>query len=98
VSPFKLTPNRGILAFGDMQLPLEALMTTNSIPRILLTGVYDDASLQVVLGVGTPVLARARQMGELRSTRKGRRVLYLGEWVLDWLRSDGQRREPPHEG
>jgi hypothetical protein len=68
-------------------------MTATTIPSILSTGIYDDAALRAVLGIGAPVLARARHRGELRCTRKGRRVLYLGEWVLEWLRSDGQLRE-----
>jgi hypothetical protein len=80
-----------------MHLPLEAPMAT-TIPSILPTGIYDDTSLQSVLGIGAPVLAHARRMGELRCTRKGRRVLYLGEWILDWLRSDGRRRVGSHEG
>ncbi len=50
--------------------------------------VYDDAALSVALGVGAESLARARQAGELRHARKGRRILYLGQWILDWLEHD----------
>jgi hypothetical protein len=55
------------------------------------TGIYDDPLLCDLLGVGAQTLARARRSGELRYTRKGQRVLYLGEWVLEWLRAEVRR-------
>jgi hypothetical protein len=54
-------------------------------------GIYDDALLCDLLGVGAQTLARARRSGELRCARKGQRILYLGEWVLEWLRAEGRR-------
>ena len=50
--------------------------------------VYDDPALSVAIGVGAESLARARQSGDLRHTRKGRRILYLGQWIMDWLERD----------
>ena len=50
--------------------------------------VYDDSALSVALGVSAESLARARRAGVLRYTRKGRRILYLGQWILDWLDHD----------
>ena len=50
--------------------------------------VYDDSALSVALGVSAESLARARQTGDLRHTRKGRRILYLGQWILEWLERD----------
>ena len=47
--------------------------------------IYDDGSLVLMLDVSTATLARARRDGRLRYTRQGRRVLYLGQWILDWL-------------
>jgi hypothetical protein len=61
-----------------------------TIPCIVSSGVYDDVSLYTELGVSAQVLARARRDGELRFTRKGQRVLYLGQWVLDWLANEQQ--------
>jgi hypothetical protein len=55
------------------------------------TAVYDDGALYCSLGLTTATLARARRSGRLRFSRQGKRVLYLGEWVMDWLRSDGKR-------
>ena len=52
------------------------------------TGVYDDAALVLGLGLTHATLARARRDGRLRFSRKGRRVLYLGQWVLNWLAAD----------
>jgi hypothetical protein len=48
--------------------------------------VYTGDQLSSMLDVSEATLAEARRSGALRATRKGRRVLYLGEWVLDWLR------------
>ena len=50
--------------------------------------VYDDSSLEVAIGIGSATLARARKSGDLRYTRKGSRILYLGQWIMDWLESD----------
>ena len=50
--------------------------------------VYDDAALQLSLGVSADALAGARKAGTLKFTRKGRRILYLGQWILDWLEAD----------
>ena len=50
--------------------------------------VYDDSALSVAFGVSAESLARARHAGDLRHTRKGRRILYLGQWILDWLERD----------
>jgi hypothetical protein len=52
------------------------------------TAVYDGSSLSASLGIGAKALSRARQAGDLRFTRKGRRILYLGQWILDWLEHD----------
>jgi hypothetical protein len=55
--------------------------------------VYSSTQLSDMLDVSETTLAEARRSGALRATKKGRRVLYLGEWVLDWLRSDDLGRE-----
>jgi hypothetical protein len=59
--------------------------------------VYDDGALYCSFGLSAAALARARRSGHLRYTRQGNRVLYLGEWVTEWLRSDGERRGVSHE-
>jgi hypothetical protein len=50
--------------------------------------VYDDDLLYALLGVTSQTLKKARQGKELRFARKGQRVLYLGQWILDWLNAD----------
>lgn len=50
------------------------------------TGVYSTDDLCAMLDVSPETLAYARRLGELKATRKGRRIIYLGEWVLAWLR------------
>jgi hypothetical protein len=47
--------------------------------------VYDDGSLHVALGLTDATLAAARRSGTLRYSRQGKRVLYLGRWILEWL-------------
>jgi hypothetical protein len=56
--------------------------------RIDPHGVYDDGAVLLGLGIPTATLARARRAGRLRYTRQGKRVLYLGQWLLDWLAND----------
>jgi hypothetical protein len=60
-------------------------------------GVYDSAALYALLEVSGATLARARREGRLRYTRQGRRVLYLGSWVLAWLEAEA-RQEVAHAG
>lgn len=67
----------------------------NSALTIDPTGVYDDGTLVLALGLTHATLARARREGRLRYTRKGRRVLYLGRWLLAWLEHADERREVP---
>ena len=61
-----------------------------SVVRIDPTGIYDDGALRHELGLAHAAVNRARRTGRLRFTRQGHRVLYLGQWVLDWLQADGQ--------
>lgn len=55
------------------------------------SGVYDDGSIHLALAIPSKTLAHARRSGKLRFTRKGRRVLYLGKWILDWLEMDSKK-------
>jgi hypothetical protein len=59
-------------------------MATSAI-HIDPAGIYDDVRLYDALEVSAAILGRARRDGRLRYTRQGRRILYLGRWVLDWL-------------
>lgn len=49
------------------------------------TAIYDDGALVLALGLTHATLLRARRDGDLRYTRKGKRVLYLGRWVVEWM-------------
>jgi len=46
---------------------------------------YDDVWLKLTLGVPYNTSKRARQAGQLRSTRRGGRILFRGSWVEEWL-------------
>ncbi len=54
--------------------------------------VYDDGAIVLTLDVPSTTLARARRTGRLRYARAGRRIFYLGQWVIDWLQTDANRR------
>jgi hypothetical protein len=54
-------------------------------------GVYDDGALYMALGLPPATLAQARRSGSLRFSRKGKRIFYLGEWVLDWIRDESSK-------
>ena len=58
--------------------------------RIEPDAVYDDGVLNVTLGLSPTAVSRARREGRLRHVREGKRVLYLGEWVISWLKAEGQ--------
>jgi hypothetical protein len=55
------------------------------------TAIYDDGAISLALKVPLATLARARRNGQLRYSRKGRRVLYLGAWILAWVQADDSR-------
>ncbi len=52
--------------------------------------IYDDGALVLTLGLTHAAIARARRRGGLRHIRNGRRILYRGSWIIDWLESDAQ--------
>jgi hypothetical protein len=54
--------------------------------------IYDDGSLYCLLGLSSSTLTRARRSGLLRFTKQGKRILYLGSWVHEWLASDSHSR------
>jgi excisionase family DNA binding protein len=64
-------------------------------PTIEPHGIYTVGQLGALLDVSEATLVKARRSGALRATKKGRRVLFLGESVLEWLRSDGGDVDAP---
>ena len=65
--------------------------------RIDPDGFYDDGVLWTELGLSQATLSRARREGCLRFALAGKRILYRGVWVIDWLvgESEGPKgREP----
>jgi hypothetical protein len=56
---------------------------------------YSEEQLDRMLGIPAAI-DRARKAGELRHTRKGHGVFFLGQWVRDWLldtATDAPRQE-----
>lgn len=58
--------------------------------RIDPAALYDEGAMSQA-GIPGTALRRARQSGKLRFTRQGRRILYLGQWILDWLKVDSEK-------
>lgn len=61
--------------------------------NIDLDTIYDDGALVLALGITHATLTRARRSGTLRFTRKGKQVLYRGQWIINWIEKD-----EPQEG
>jgi hypothetical protein len=55
--------------------------------------VYDDGTIRQTLGLTDATLAAGRRAGTLRYVRRGKRTLYLGRWILEWLEMTTPRRE-----
>ena len=53
-------------------------------------GIYYDGTLVLALDLTHAALNRARRSGQLRFTRQGRRILYRGKWIIDWLEQSAQ--------
>jgi hypothetical protein len=60
--------------------------------------VFDDGALYQTLGLTETALATARRAGTLRYARQGKRILYLGKWVLTWLESTAAPPPPSPAG
>jgi hypothetical protein len=54
---------------------------------IVATAVYDEALLHCNFGLPYASLAKARRDGSLRHVVVGKRILFLGSWLLDWFES-----------
>lgn len=52
--------------------------------------IYDEGSIALAMDLPLATLARARREGRLRFARKGRRVFFFGQWVIDWIKESGQ--------
>jgi hypothetical protein len=57
---------------------------------------YDDGTLQLTAGLSLTALAKARRSGRLRFAKQGNRVLYLGQWILDWLEAESRQEVTTH--
>lgn len=61
-------------------------------------GIYTDATLRLSLGLTGNATSRARREGRLRFSRQGRRVLYRGKWIIDWLEQDAHAQAAARGG
>lgn len=65
--------------------------------------IYDESAVRTALGLTEHALRRGRSREGLRSSRRGRKRFYRGEWILAWLSGgvavpdqSGIRREAAH--
>ncbi len=75
-------------------------MALPSIPptRIEREAIYSDGAARLLLNVTEGVTARARRGGTLRYARVGRRILYLGSWLLAWIERASEPAPQPPDG
>jgi len=52
--------------------------------------IYDEGAVSLALDIPLSTLERARREGRLRFTRKGRRVFFVGRWLLEWFASEAE--------
>jgi len=69
-------------------------MITTGTVRIEPDGLYDDGDLYRMKGIPSSTMSKARGARHIRYTRKGNRILYLGQWIIDWLKRDAVGGEP----
>jgi hypothetical protein len=51
-------------------------------------GIYAENAVARALGIPLGTLREARRSRRLRFSRKGKRVLFLGQWLIDWMQDD----------
>lgn len=51
---------------------------------------YFEPTVCHILGVTSAVLADARTDGRLRASKVGRRRLYKGAWLKEWIEASGE--------
>ncbi len=56
--------------------------------HILTDAFYAEDLIRRSLGLNASMLAKARKAGELKYAKRGKRVLYRGDWLRDWLEAD----------
>jgi hypothetical protein len=61
-------------------------------PTIHPDSIYLDGNVRLLLGLPSSTLARARRNRALKFTKQGHKILYRGQWLLDWLEADARQR------
>lgn len=51
---------------------------------------YAGGDTRLLLDMTESAMARARRSGELRFARRGQRVWYRGQWIIEWLERAAQ--------
>lgn len=57
-------------------------------------GIYTEGALVLALDIPSCAIDRARRTGHLAWCRCGRRILFRGQWLLDWLEHSKTGSEP----
>jgi len=58
--------------------------------------IYEEGAVALALDIPLATLLRARRERRLRFVRKGRRVFFRGQWLLDWFEGDEGEKEAAH--
>ncbi len=51
-------------------------------------GFYDDLAVKRLLDISEQDQKKGRDFGDLKYTKKGRQILYRGQWLIDWLQPE----------
>jgi hypothetical protein len=66
--------------------------------EILLNGVYDLESGREALGLAKGCLPREARLGRLRVAKRGGKIMILGRWLIEWIKSGEVHRRRDHSG
>jgi hypothetical protein len=56
-----------------------------SVAPVHPTGVYGREQARAILGLPDSTFRLECQSGRLRSSRRGKRLYFLGQWLIDWV-------------
>jgi hypothetical protein len=63
-------------------------------PVVHANAIYSASDVQQIVKGSKSLIRREVRLGRLRVSRRGGRHFFLGEWVLEWLRSGELKPKP----
>ncbi len=60
----------------------------NGLLTVEPTAIYDEYQIRRALGLTEHLMLKERRDGRIKFARRGRRVYYLGSWIINWMEGD----------